>query len=133
MILLVSALLANQSIAANYYVRVTGSGANAGSSPASAWRTIQHAADTLSSGDTVYVGAGSYVEKVRITSGGGTSSNPTKYIADTDGSNTGDAGVVRVSYTSGGTYDDVVRVDGPDYFTGDRRRYRCQQRHEPGP
>src|SRR5438876_4393503 len=49
-----------------FYVSTTGSDSNPGtlSSP---WRTIQHAADSVQGGDTVYVRGGVYNESVRIS------------------------------------------------------------------
>lgn len=46
-----------------YYVAATGSDANPGSE-SQPWRTIQKAADTLLAGDTVYIKAGTYRERV---------------------------------------------------------------------
>jgi len=46
-----------------YYVAPTGNDANPGTL-AQPWRTIQHAADTLTAGDTVYIRAGTYPERV---------------------------------------------------------------------
>jgi parallel beta-helix repeat protein len=48
---------------ATYYVTTSGSDANAGTE-AQPWRTIQKAAVTLVAGDTVYIKAGTYNEKV---------------------------------------------------------------------
>lgn len=47
----------------SYYVSETGSDSNPGTQ-ALPWRTIQKAADTLVAGDTVYLGAGTYAERV---------------------------------------------------------------------
>ncbi|MGB4805448.1 MAG: right-handed parallel beta-helix repeat-containing protein, partial [Anaerolineae bacterium] len=52
-----------------YYVATTGADSNPGTE-ALPWRTIQHAADTVSAGDTVLVRAGVYHEAVRITHSG---------------------------------------------------------------
>ena len=54
---------------ATYYVSTSGSDSNAGtySSP---WRTIQHAADFVSAGATVYVLGGVYNESVTIPTSG---------------------------------------------------------------
>jgi len=46
-----------------YYVAPTGDDANPGTQ-SQPWRTIQHAADTLAAGDTIYIRAGTYPERV---------------------------------------------------------------------
>jgi hypothetical protein len=60
--------------ATNYYVATNGNDSNPGTL-AQPWRTLQHAADTLAPGDTVYVRGGVYNERLDIhisgTSGGG--------------------------------------------------------------
>ena len=53
----------------SYYVAPTGDDANPGTE-AEPWKTIQHAADTLAAGDTVYVRAGVYNEAVSINVSG---------------------------------------------------------------
>ncbi len=52
-----------------FYVATNGDDANAGTL-AAPWRTIQHAADSLASGDTVYVRGGVYSERVRVNVSG---------------------------------------------------------------
>ncbi len=52
-----------------YYVSTAGSDSNPGSE-ALPWRTIQHAADVVNAGDTVYVRGGTYQEAVTITRSG---------------------------------------------------------------
>ena len=52
--------------AMTYYVATNGSDANAGTSTNTAWRTIQHAANTLAPGDTVLVRGGVYNEVVTV-------------------------------------------------------------------
>ncbi len=86
--------------ATDYFVRKTGNNGNAGTSAGAAWLTIDYAADSMSPGDTVYVGAGTYSERV-TPSPTGTSGSPIRYIADTDGTQTGDAGDVLVTGSSG--------------------------------
>lgn len=63
-----------------YYVATSGSDSNPGTS-AAPWRTIQHAADTMVAGDTVYIRGGTYHEHVRITSSG-TSAGYITFSAD---------------------------------------------------
>lgn len=58
-----------------YYVSPDGYDGNYGSF-SSPWRTIQHAADVSSAGDTVYVMGGNYNEKITITKSG----SPGNYI-----------------------------------------------------
>ena len=61
--------------AATYYVATTVRMRDPGTL-AAPWRTIQHAVDTVSAGDTVYLRAGTYNERVQATYGnGGGSSN----------------------------------------------------------
>ena len=79
--------------AATYYVRKSGANSNSGTSPSDAWKRIQSAANAMVAGDTVHVGAGTYNERVRPANDG-TSESPIRYVADTDGSMTGDAGDV---------------------------------------
>ena len=108
-LLLASMLLADAAAGLTYYVRTTGSDADTGLSPAQAWRTIEHAGDTLVAGDTVYIGAGTYTDKVDVQNSG-TAVSPILFVADTTGFFTGDAGAVVLS--DGG---DVFKVDGEDY------------------
>ncbi|HXU13748.1 MAG TPA: right-handed parallel beta-helix repeat-containing protein [Terriglobales bacterium] len=54
---------------ASYYVATTGNDSNPGTQSAP-WRTIQHAADTVHAGSTVYVRGGIYEELVRISVSG---------------------------------------------------------------
>ena len=83
-----------------YYVRKTGNDSNAGTSAGAAWLTIDKAANTVAAADTVYVGAGVYRELVTMDTSGSVG-NQISYIADVDGSQTGDAGQVIISaYTT---------------------------------
>ena len=84
---------------ATYYVRKNGSDANStaqAQDPATAWLTIDKAANNVAAGDTVYVGAGTYRESVTMDTSG-SSGNQISFIADVDGSQTGDAGLVVIS------------------------------------
>jgi hypothetical protein len=96
-----------------YHVRTTGSDAADGLSALTAWQTIDKAADTLVAGDWVYVGAGVYDEQVSPASDG-TAADPIRFIADTDGSRTGDAGTVEITDSSGTL--DVLTLTGNDYY-----------------
>jgi hypothetical protein len=62
-------------IGAAFYVSTTGSDSNPGtiSSP---WRTIQHAANSVQAGDTVYVRGGVYNESVNISVSGSVIAGP---------------------------------------------------------
>ena len=73
--LLFAALVSVPAHGATYYVATSGSDANPGTE-ARPWRTIQKAAVTLIAGDTVYVKAGTYNEKVIPQNSG----NPGNYI-----------------------------------------------------
>jgi hypothetical protein len=65
-------LLAQAAYGSTYYVSTTGKDTNSGtiSSP---WQTIQHAANSVTAGDTVYVRAGIYNEIVSVPSSGSAS------------------------------------------------------------
>lgn len=84
-----------------YYVRKTGSDGAAGTSAGAAWATIGKAlgASGISSGDTVYIGAGIYRETVTVAMTSAVAE--TFVLADVDGSKTGDAGEIRwTAYTT---------------------------------
>lgn len=84
-----------------YYVRKTGSDGAAGTAPSTAWQTIGKAlgAAGIASGDTVYIGAGTYREAVTVAMTSATVE--TFVIGDVDGSHTGDVGpVVWTAYTT---------------------------------
>jgi len=50
-----------------YYVdSINGSDANSGTSESKPWRTIQHAADTVAAGDTIYIRGGTYYQRVNL-------------------------------------------------------------------
>lgn len=50
----------------SYYVTKSGKDSNAGTTEATAWLTIQKAANSATPGSTVYIGAGVYSELVTI-------------------------------------------------------------------
>jgi Right handed beta helix region len=60
----------------NFYVSPTGSDSNNGTSTTSAWKTIQHAMNSVSAGSTVNVMAGTYTESVTINVSGSASAGP---------------------------------------------------------
>lgn len=53
-----------------YYVAPDGNDSNSGLKTSDAWRTIQHAADTVNVGDIVMIAGGKYQERVRIRATG---------------------------------------------------------------
>lgn len=80
-------LMSSTAIAATYYVRTDGhdgaSGANNTTDETTgAWLTVQHAADTISAGNTAEIQAGAYAESVTINSGNGTAGNYKLFIAN---------------------------------------------------
>ncbi|OXM17551.1 DUF5123 domain-containing protein [Paenibacillus herberti] len=94
--------------AASYYVSTSGSDSNAGTSTGSAFKTLQKAANTAGPGDTVYVLAGTYNQKLKITNSG-TSSAPITFrnyntdVAVIDGTGlsvSGMEGIVQITNAS---------------------------------
>ena len=84
-----------------YYVRKTGNDSNSGVTAASAYLTVGKAMSVAAAGDTVYIGKGTYTEKL-TTSRAGTASAKILFVADTKGVYTGDAaGSVVFQYSSG--------------------------------
>jgi len=83
---------------ATYYVGTGGNNSNAGTSWAQRKLTLNGAEDIpVQAGDTVYVGAGTYREKLTCDVSG-SSGSPISYIGDYDGSHTdGTGGVVRIT------------------------------------
>src|ERR1700689_2539710 len=67
-----SGLLAQPARCATSYVSTSGKDTNSGTIT-SPWRTLQHAANSVKAGDTVYVRAGVYKEVVSIPSSGSAS------------------------------------------------------------
>lgn len=81
----------------DYYVRKTGNDGNDGTNPSTqAWLTIDKAANEVAAADNVYVGAGVYRELVTMDTPG-SNGNQIQFIADVDGEETGDAGLVIIS------------------------------------
>lgn len=119
--LLTLALCVNSALAANtYFVRQSGSDSNTGLSPTASLRTIQAAITRASAGDVVWIGAGTYNERL-TTARSGTSTGHVRFAADTDGFRTGDAGAVIVQGASGSSTltmsHDWIDVEGIT-FTG---------------
>ncbi len=107
---------------ATYYVRKSGSDGNAGTSAGAAWLTLGKAlgASGIASGDTVYIGAGTYRELVTVNMTSATAE--TKVVGDVEGRYTGDAGYVVLSNwttddkTAAGN-GDCIDLNGRDYLT----------------
>jgi parallel beta-helix repeat protein len=76
--------------AATLFVRQSGDDANSGLTPDQALKTIGAAVKLLTPGSTIYVGRGTYKERVQITRIAGTADLPVQLIADRDGAHTGD-------------------------------------------
>ena len=75
----------------DYYLRTSGDDANDGLSAGNSWATFDHALDSLSAGDTVYIGPGTHYHQGgdRINYGG-TSGNSIIFMGDPMGLKTGD-------------------------------------------
>lgn len=95
-----------------FYVRASGSDLASGASPAEAWATIGFAAQQLTAGQTVYVGAGTYAESVLMTTDGAPGT-PIRFLADRTGEHTGDAGAVVID--GEGSASSCFQVDGADH------------------
>ncbi len=67
-----------------FYVSPSGNDSSVGSSTAP-WLTIQHAANSVSAGDTVYVLAGTYHESVTIAVSGSSAAGPVSFISSPTG------------------------------------------------
>jgi hypothetical protein len=91
-----------------YYVATNGSDGNSGSS-SSPWRTIQHAADSVSAGATVYVMGGTYNEKVTMKNSG-SSGNYITFAAYPGQTVTIDGTGISLNY------DGLIRMDGVSYI-----------------
>ncbi|GEM_PF-6986201 len=106
---------------ATYYVRDSGDDEADGLTPETAWCTIQKAALTMTAGDAVYVGAGTYSGPV-APANDGTIAEPIRFIADTDGALTGDVGPVRIVNAAGYglqiSNDDYIRFTGFEISAG---------------
>ncbi len=82
---------AQQPPTATIFVRSTGDDSNDGSTPATALRTIRHAAESINNpGDYVVVGPGTYREGNISPAHNGIENHPVVFLADTTGTLTGD-------------------------------------------
>jgi parallel beta-helix repeat protein len=84
------ALAAGPALALTFYVRATGDDGRDGRSPASAFATITRGASKAGGGDTVVVGPGRYPEGNITPLGNGRRKELVRFVADRDGSQTGD-------------------------------------------
>ncbi|WP_044479220.1 choice-of-anchor Q domain-containing protein [Paenibacillus antibioticophila] len=94
-----------------YYVATTGSDSNAGTSSAP-WKTLQHAADVVPAGSTVYVRSGVYNEKLKITRSGSASAGPIVFTSYGTESAIIDGTGLSVSGSQG-----LVELDDVSYMT----------------
>jgi hypothetical protein len=102
---------ANPPAPKTYFVRTTGSDAANGTTPATAFRTLDKAAKTARAGDTIHVGAGTYNEELSPRNKG-TAAKPIRYLADSNGTLTGDVGPVVVRAPNG---KHALVIDGDDH------------------
>ncbi len=80
LLVLVSMLVSVPAFPATFTVDPAGDDANAGDSTAP-WRTVQHAASTVTAGDRIEIRAGNYVESVSLNRSG-TADRPIVFAAD---------------------------------------------------
>jgi parallel beta-helix repeat protein len=94
-------LCAPPAASATFYVRASGDDGNDGLTASTALRTITRAAEMAVGrrNHTIYVGAGHYREGNIGPAGSGPPGMPLAFVADWDGSRTGDAGHVLVDAT----------------------------------
>lgn len=97
--------------AKTYYVAPTGNDSNPGTET-SPWRTIQKAADTLVAGDTVYVRAGTYKERVTPKSSGTDASHRITYA-----SYPGERATIDGKGVSVPEYVGLFHIEGKKYIT----------------
>lgn len=88
----VVSIIDNDNSFSNYYVRTSGDDSNDGLSAANAFLTVAQALSSVSPGDRIFIGAGTY--SGALTPPTGTSTNSIQIIGDSTGSNTGDAGEI---------------------------------------
>ena len=91
----------HSATAAVYYVRTSGLDSNAGTSPATAFKTITKAVSVAQPGDTVYVGKGTYSGAVSTVRSGNGTNTQIRFVGDYKGTYTGDKGTPAISVSSG--------------------------------
>lgn len=92
-----------------YYVSVTGSNSNNGTSTSTPWRTLAYAANHVVSGDMVYVKAGNYGNDSIVLSIACPSGSPISFIGYK--TNPGDAANLYISYQSSLDNDIIPTLD----------------------
>ena len=109
-VLLVSILLSSFNVmATNYYISNSGNNSNTGLNLVNAFLTIQHAADNISAGDTVFVENGTYVGfDLRNTNG--TSGSPIVFKGIGNSVLINQSGPIR---------DDGINIENADYIVID--------------
>ena len=113
--LLLMVFTAAKATATTYYVRTTGNDGNSGTSAGAAWATFDEATSSTLAGDIVYFGAGTYNENIE-PSVDGSSGSPIQFIADTDGTQTGDAGIVILDGLVSGSDGNPMKMDKDNYL-----------------
>jgi hypothetical protein len=98
---------------ATFYVATTGNDSSAGTI-GSPWKTIQHAANTVQAGDTVYVRAGTYNESVTIAVSGSAATGPVTFQSYTGETATVDGTGLSVA---GSSVQGLFNVEDESYVT----------------
>ena len=104
-------LLAAPALAGTFYVSPTGNNGASGTSPATAWQTLQKAADSVHAGDTVIVLPGTYAGFNLFTSG--TPGAPITFTAN-QGSGAPNPAVI-VNGNNGFTNKDRINLEGASW------------------
>ena len=110
-LLLAAAAPSGTAQGGTYYVSPAGSDQAAGTAPGTAWKTLQHAADSVGPGDTVIVLPGTYAG-FNLTASG-TSGAPITFTANPGGSAPNPAVVVNTN--NGFTNKDRINLEGASH------------------
>jgi hypothetical protein len=110
LVLIAFTSIARAQSGSTFYVSTSGSDTNSGSYTAP-WLTIQHAANTVTAGATVYVESGVYNESVNFPNSG-TASNPITFASYTGETATIDGTGLAVSGTQG-----LINIVNQSYLT----------------
>jgi hypothetical protein len=98
----------------HYYVATTGSDSNTGKDAQHAWRTIQHAATSITtgaSGVTVHVAPGDYTGAVTVSLSGSSFNAPVRFQSDVRWGARLDAGGAGIAWGMNGAYQEMVGFD----------------------